>query len=194
MEYDLKTILGLMAAVVAFVNYLPYLVGVIKKTLHPHAFSWIIWTVMTSIVFAAQLSDGAGTGAWATGATAVTLFFVALFAIRNGGYRITASDKASLAGAVIALPIWVITADPLWAVIVLTITEVLGFLPTYRKAWSVPHDESILAFSLTILKYSLALAAMQNYSFTTMLFPVALVVLSSVLVTELVWRRKVIAT
>ncbi|MAZ30333.1 hypothetical protein CL655_03555 [bacterium] len=192
MEYDLKTLLGIVAALVAVVNYLPYLIGVIRQTLHPHAFSWIIWTVMTSIVFFAQLTDGAGTGAWATGATAITLFLVACFAVRNGGYRITRSDKLSFTGALAAIPVWVITSDPLWAVVILTTIEVLGFFPTYRKAFSHPFDESVLAFSLTIVKYALALGAMQNYTLTTTLFPIALIVLSTLLIIELVWRKRVV--
>lgn len=192
MEYEFKTILGLIAAAVAVINYLPYLIGVIKKTLKPHAFSWIIWTLMTSITFVAQLSDGAGPGAWATGATAVTLFIIAILASRNRGYNITFSDKLSFVGALAAIPIWLITGNPLWAVIVVVTIESLGFFPTYRKAFSHPHVESATAFVLTIVKYCLALAALENYTLTTTLFPIALIVLSSALVFEILWRRKFI--
>lgn len=192
MEYDFKTVVGLLAGVVAVVNYSPYLIGVIKQTIHPHAFSWIIWTVMTSIVCAAQLADGAGVGALATGATAVTLFLVAIFAVKNGGYKIKTVDKLSLAGALLAIPVWVVTSNPLYAVIILTTIESLGFLPTYRKAFTKPHDESILAFSLTILKYCLALIALRNYSLTTTLFPIALIILSGILILEVLWRQKVL--
>jgi len=85
MDFELKATLGLLAAGVALINYLPYLIGVIKQTLHPHAFSWIIFTVITATVGLAQLSEGAGAGSWATGATAVTTFLIAGFAVRNGG-------------------------------------------------------------------------------------------------------------
>jgi predicted ferric reductase len=93
----------------------------------------------------------------------------------------------------VAIPAWIITANPLVAVIILTIIEALGFFPTYRKAWRKPHDESILAFSLTILKYVLALGAMQTYTLTTVLFPIALLILSSLLILELIIRKRVIA-
>jgi hypothetical protein len=191
MEFDLKITLGVLAAIVALVNYLPYLIGVVKQTLHPHAFSWIIFTVITATVSAAQFSEGAGAGAWATGATAMTTFLIAGFALRNGGYRITRFDTVSLVGALLAIPVWIISDNPLLAVLILTGIEALGFLPTYRKAWLHPHDESQLAFFLTILKYILALGAMQVYSFTTVLFPAALVVFSMLLIAETAWRRRV---
>ena len=190
MEFDLKITLGVLAAIVALVNYLPYLIGVVKRTLHPHAFSWIIFTVITGTVSVAQFSEGAGAGAWATGATAVTTFLIACFALRNGGYRITRFDTVSLVGALLAIPVWIISDNPLLAVLILTGIEALGFLPTYRKAWQFPHDESQLAFSLTILKYALALGAMQAYSFTTVLFPAALIVFSMLLIVETALRRK----
>jgi len=193
MELDIKLVLGIASAVVAFVNYLPYLIGVVRQTLHPHAFSWIIFTIITATISVAQLTEGAGAGAWATGATSITTFLIACFALRNGGYRITRSDKLSFVGALIAIPAWIITANPLVAVIILTGIEALGFMPTYRKAWLKPHDESILAFSLTILKYLLALGAMQSYSLTTVLFPIALLILSGLLIAELVVRKRVVA-
>jgi hypothetical protein len=191
MELDIKIVFGVLATLVALVNYLPYLIGVVKQTLHPHAFSWIIFTVITATVSAAQFSEGAGAGAWATGATAMTTFLIAGFALRNGGYRITRFDTVSLVGALVAIPVWIVSDNPLLAVLILTGIEALGFLPTYRKAWQHLHDESQLAFFLTILKYILALGAMQVYSFTTVLFPAALVVFSMLLIAETAWRRRV---
>ncbi len=188
---DLKLIFGIAAAIVAFFNYLPYLIGVIKKTLKPHAFSWIIWTLMTGVTFFAQLSDGAGAGAWATGATCVTLFIIAILSVRNGGYKITTSDKISFSGALLAIPVWIATSNPLWAVVIVTAIETLGFFPTYRKGFMRPYDESILAFMMTITKYSLALLALENYTAVTMMFPIALIVLSLGLVLELLWRRRI---
>jgi hypothetical protein len=191
-ESDIKLWFGLAAAAVAVVNYLPYLIGGIKKTLKPHAFSWIIFTIITATISVAQFSGGAGAGAWATGATSITTFLIALLALRNGGYRVTRSDKLSFLGALIAIPAWIVTENALVAVLILTCIETLGFFPTYRKAFLHPYDESILAFSLTILKYVLALAAMQEYNLVTVLFPIALIILSTILIFEIWWRKGIV--
>lgn len=190
MVIDTHIILGTLATAVALVNYLPYLLGVIKRTLRPHAFSWIIFTIITATVSAAQFSAGAGAGAWATAATAVTTCLIAMIALHNGGYTITRFDTFSLIGALVAIPAWWLSDNPLLAVIILTIVELLGFLPTYRKAWKRPHDESAAAFAFTIVKYALALGAMQTYTLTTTLFPIALIILSSLLIIELWWCKR----
>lgn len=192
MEFELKIFLGSLAAFVAVINYWPYLYGVLTRSLRPHAFSWIIFTLITATVSVAQFTSGAGAGAWATGATSLTTLLIAMFAIRNGGYSITWSDIVSFGGAIFAIPLWLFTDNPLAAVILLTMIEILGFLPTYRKAFSQPHEESIFAFTLTVLKYTLALSAMKTYSLTTILFPGALIILSTLLIVELLWRRKVL--
>lgn len=194
MELDTKSLFGIAAAVVAILNYAPYLVGVVRQTLYPHAFSWIIFTIITATISVAQFEGGAGPGAWATGATSLITACIALFALRNGGYMITRFDYLSLGGALIAIPIWIATSNPLWAVLILTLVEILGFLPTYRKAYWQPFDESKLAFSLTILKYLLAFGAMQVYTVTTLLFPLVVVTLSTLLLLELVWRSNIVCS
>ncbi len=193
MEYDVKTVLGILAAGVAVVNYLPYLIGVFKKTVKPHIFSWIIWTLMTGITFFAQMTDQAGPGAWATGITSATLLLIVIFTLKNSEHSITRADWWSFGGALVAIPVWVVTGNPLWSVVIVTVIETLGFFPTFRKGYHTPHEDSVLAFTLTIIKYSLALAALTHYSVTTVLFPAALVVLSSSLVAMLLWRRWQIA-
>lgn len=192
MELDSKSLFGIAAAIVAIINYAPYLLGVVQKTLFPHAFSWIIFTIITATISVAQFTGGAGPGAWATGATSLITACIALLALRNGGYRITRFDYFSLGGALVAIPVWVATSNPLWAVLILTVVEILGFLPTYRKAYWQPFDESKLAFSLTIIKYLLAFGAMQVYTVTTLLFPLVVMTLSTLLLLELIWRSSIV--
>lgn len=189
-HFDWKVFFGVAAAMVAVVNYLPYLVGVYTHTFKPHVFSWIVWSCMTAITFFAQLSDGAGPGAWATGVTAVTLLVIVFFTLKNNNHAITRFDWISFVGALVAIPIWIYTGNPLLSVIIISAAEAMGFFPTFRKGFLYPKEESVLAFSLTTLKYSLALLALTHYSIVTTLFPFTLVTLSGSLVVMLLWRRR----
>jgi hypothetical protein len=75
--------------------------------------------------------------------------------------------------ALCALPCWFFTNDPLWAVVTLTIVDLMGFGPTIRKAYDHPHEESAIFFALSALRNLLVILALQNYSLTTVLFPAA---------------------
>ena len=69
--------LGIAAVVVGLVSYIPYLWGLYRGKVRPHAFTWLLWGLLTAIAFAAQLSDGAGPGSWITGVTAVVSLGIA---------------------------------------------------------------------------------------------------------------------
>ena len=43
--------------------------------------------------------------------------------------------------ALAALPLWWLADDPLWAVMLTTTSDLLGFGPTLRRVWLRPHDE-----------------------------------------------------
>ena len=91
--------------------------------------------------------------------------------------------------ALAALPCWFFTKDPLWAVVVLTTSDLLGFGPTFRSAWQKPHDERTSFCGLATLRNGLVILALERYSLTTVLFPAAVGVGCVVLVAMILWRR-----
>ena len=71
------TLCGLLLTLVAFV---PYLRGILRNRIRPHVFSWVIWGLTTFVTFLAQLSAGAGPGAWPIGLSGVLTIAVAVLA------------------------------------------------------------------------------------------------------------------
>ncbi len=80
MEY--KIFLGYLAVIIGIVSYVPYITNIFRGKTKPHAFSWLVWSVLTGIAFAAQVVEHGGAGSWITGSTALTcvvIFILALF-------------------------------------------------------------------------------------------------------------------
>jgi hypothetical protein len=173
---DYKDILGALAMAIAFGSHLPYIIAIYKDKMRPHKFSWIIWGLTTFIVFLAQLSDGAGAGSWAGGLTVVMVVVIVLMAYwKNPRLSITRSDWIFFLSALACIPLWYITQNPVWSVIILTTIDALGYWPTVRKAHAQPYEESGWLFFLQTIKNIIVLTALENYSLTTMTFPVAMV-------------------
>jgi hypothetical protein len=182
--------LSATAMAITVVTFLPYIRGTLRGGIRPHVFSWVIWSITTSIVAVAQLRAGGGPGAWAIGlSAAITLFITALALLRHGDRAITRIDWCFLAGAFAALPAWAITDDPMWAVLILTAIDLLGFGPTLRKAYADPHHESVLFFAWFILRNALVIAALERWSVTTVAFPLAVGATCVVVVGIIVARR-----
>lgn len=187
-----KALLGAAATVLTFAIFVPYIRSIGRGTTRPHVFSWVVWALGTFIVFLAQLAGGAGVGAWPIGISAAITGWIAWLAWRRrGDVTITRTDWACFAAALAALPCWVFTDDPLWAVVILTAVDLVGFGPTLRHAWSDPHAESASFFALAAVRNALVVLALEHYSWTTVLFPAAVGVGCLLLAGVVVDRRRV---
>ena len=189
-----KEILSGLAIAITLVAFFPYIRSIRSGTTKPHVFSWVIWGSTTFIVFLAQLADAGGAGAWPIGVSGLITLYVAVLAwSKRGDIRITRTDWAFFLAAMAALPAWFLTSDPLWAVVILTTVDVLGFGPTIRKAYVHPFQEQLLFFALMAVRNAIAIAALENYSLTTVLFPAATGAAAALFLVVVIARRRVVA-
>lgn len=189
MEYGIKELFGIAAVLLAVANYLPYLIGSFTGKVTPHIFTWSLWFILTSVAFYAQLTSGGGIGAWATGTTAFIILLITISSLRSGFKYVRPLDWIALVGATASILLWIITNDPFWSIILISIIHSLCFLPTFRKGYAKPRDESATAFILTILKYGCAIIALGAYSVETVLFPATIMTTSSLFVLMIYYRR-----
>src|SRR5262245_54918087 len=77
-----KSVLAAAAIALTIAMYVPYIRSIHDGRTKPHVFSWLIWTLSSVVVFLAQLTGGAGTGAWPIGMSSLVTGYVALLAFR----------------------------------------------------------------------------------------------------------------
>ena len=188
-----KELLSAVAIVLTFAAFVPYFHAIIRGVTKPHVFSWVIWGSTTFMVFLAQIEDGAGVGAWPIGVSGIITIFIAILAyMKRSDITTTRVDWVFFISALLSLPLWYLTSDPLWAVVILTIIDALGFVPTFRKVHRFPHSESLLFFALFAARNLIVMMALDNYSVTTVLFPVVIAVMCLLLIAMALHRRRVI--
>jgi hypothetical protein len=193
MFVDYKTLLGGLAVLIGFLSYIPYFRDILKSKTKPHAFSWLVWSVLTGIAFFAQIVKDAGAGSWINAGTAIMCFAVFVLALVKGERNIKNADVWSLVGAGAGLVLWLLTDNPVMAVILVTLIDALGFFPTFRKSYYKPHEETLSTFVVSTIKYAISLIALQSYSVTTWLFPASLVLTNGLFVVMLIFRRKALS-
>ncbi len=187
----MKTLLSATAIALTFIAFLPYIRSILQDKTRPHVFSWVIWGCTTFIVFLAQRADDGGVGTWPIGVSGIiTLYVAALAYWKKSDVEINKTDWLFFVSAMAALPLWYFTADPLWAVVILTSVDVLGFGPTLRKAYHHPSEERLSFFALFAARNILVIFALEHYSITTVLFPAAIASACVLLLAVIIHRRR----
>ena len=169
-----QQLLSTAASALTIAIYYPYLKNVIRGQVKPHMFSWLVWGTTTTLVFFAQWKAGGGVGLWAIGGSGlISLWITAWSWFKQTDLSVSRSDYFFLAGALLSLPFWYITSDPLVAVVILTGVNLLGYGPTFRKVIKQPDTESAAFFAWFSARNVLVIASLEHYSMTTLLFPVS---------------------
>lgn len=190
---DYKALLGVIAIVISVFGYVPYFRDIISDKTKPHAFSWLVWGVLNAIAFAGQVHGKGGAGTWAVGVTAVVLFAIFILSLIKGEKNIKLFDWFCLGGAALSLVLWAITNQPLVSIALITIIDAFGFLPTVRKAYKKPRQETLITYEINTVKYVLVVLALQNYTLLTTLFPFAVAIMNAMFVGMLIVRRQSLA-
>jgi len=188
-----KDLIGAVSLVIAVVSYLPYIRSIFFGRTRPHAFSWLVWGAVSMIAFVAQISDKAGAGSWVTGFSAMVCLGVGILGIFRGEKEITRGDWISFLLTLSAIPLWIATKDPLWSVLLVTGIDALAYYPTFRKSCAKPEEELALKYVLTAVKHFLSLAALENYTLVTAVYPFVSFFMEIAVVALLLERRFVLS-
>lgn len=190
-----KELFSAVAIALTFMAFFPYIRSILQEKTKPHVFSWVIWGSTTFIVFLAQLEDSGGAGAWPIGVSGIITIYVAFLAyMKKSDRTITKTDWVFFIWAMTSLPFWYLTSDPLWAVVILTAVDVIGFGPTVRKAYIYPFEEQLTFFALFTARNLIAIMALEHYSLTTVLFPAVIAAACLLLILMVAYRRRVLST
>lgn len=185
-----KNIIGILAIALTFIGYTPYFRDLLQKKIRPHIFSWFIWTLVTSIIFALQISAGAGLGSYVTLAVAIISFAIFILGFKQGNKNIKKIDVVFLVLALAAIPLWLVVEQPVLSIILLSSIDMLGFVPTVRKSWNDPYSETLSLYTVTTFRHALSILALENYNIVTLLFPSTWVFANAFFSVVLIVRRK----
>ncbi len=187
LEYQI--ILGVISTVIGLAGYVPYFNDILKRRIKPHAFSWLIWGLLQLIVFFLSTSKGGGAGEWVIGAQATLNLVIFAISMRRGDVKITLIDKASLSLALLGIVLWMATTNPLWGVVIASVVDVIAIVPTIRKAYAKPYEDSMSIFVLGAVAFAVSIFALSSISLVTVLYPTVLICANAVLIAVMLKRR-----
>ena len=185
-----KEILGIVSILIVVATSVVYFRQMFQGRIKPHSFSWIIWGLTTGIAAGARTGGGVDAGAWGQWAAAGSCMICGLLALKYGEKHITRGDIVAFTAALAAIPAWIVTDNPLIAVIIVTGIDGVGYYPTIRKSYRRPHEEAMYNYVVGNVIHVLSLAATEEYTVTNTLFQIVLLVINTLLVGMIWWRRR----
>jgi hypothetical protein len=186
----MKETIAIVAALLAIVGNLPYLIDTFRGRVQPHPYTWLVWSIVSGIVFFGQVAKGAGVGAIPTAAAEIFTIIIFLYSLKFGFKHITKTDTYFLIAALLGIIPWILTNDPTISVIIAVSIDLVAFIPTLRKTWHKPETEVPLLYGMNVLRHILMLFSLQAYNIATTLHSVVMIVVNSAMTLIILLRRR----
>lgn len=189
----MKEFIAVVATILAFVGNISYLKDVFRSRVHPHPYTWFIWSIVSLVTFFGALQKGAGIGALPTGVseafTLIIFFFSLKYLFSQKVWHIRKIDHYFFVTALLGLIPWYLTKDPTISVVVVVIIDLIAFVPTLRKTWEHPNTERPLLYEMNASRHLLTLFSLQTYNIATTFHSIAMIITNS-LMTYFIKRKK----
>jgi hypothetical protein len=160
-----------------------YIRDTIRGTTKPNRVTWLLWSVTPIIAMFAMLSSGV---TWAAlpvffSGFVPLLVFLSSFVNKNSYWKTTYFDYICGGLSLMALVLWWLENNPVYAIIFSLLSSVLAIVPTIYKAYKYPESESCAAFIAGAFNGITALLVVHSWRFTECAFPLYLIINSTIL-------------
>lgn len=192
MTFDIKILIWIITVVLTIIGYIPYIRDIFRGKTKPHLYSWLVWGIFGFVVWNVQVANGWGPGSWMTLLLWIVCSFIAIISLKYGTKNITRADNMFLGWAMIALLSWIFVENVTISLILICTIDVLGFLPTIRKCWRYPNEETLFLYMTAAIRYGLSTIALATYTINTMLYPLLWFFINTFFCIYVIMRRNIV--
>ena len=173
---DYKIISIILATIIGTASFVPYLKDIFKKKTKPHLYTWLVWSITQGTAVAGIIYGGGGIGAIELIIGTILVFLVFLFSLKYGSKNITKADTFVLFAALLAILVWWKLKNPLTAIFIVSLIDLLGCIPSFRKTFIEPWSETVLTWFGFALSNCFAILALHEYNFLTLTYITSLTI------------------
>ena len=149
-----------------------YLIDTVKGKIQPNRVSFLLWSLIPFIAFAAQIDQGVGLEAlmtFSTGFLPLTVF-IASFANKAAAWKITPFDLICGILSLLGLALWWFTREGNIAILFSILADALAAIPTLVKAYRFPSTEIAWPWLATSIGVILTLLTLPVFTFANSAF------------------------
>lgn len=167
----------LLGSVAHIASSSTYILSTLRGHTQPNRVTFLMWAAAAFIATAAALAEGVG---WAVLPVFMSGFmpfviFLSSYANKNAYWKLRKLDYMCGALSALALVLWVITNDPMVALVFALASDIAAAVPTIIKAYTNPESEHPGAFIGSTFNFGIVFLVASEYTFAALAFPVWLI-------------------
>lgn len=190
MEFELKSIFAIVAAVITVTAFFPYIRDLLQGRTQPHIYTWLIWAITQSTAVAGIWYGGGGWGAVNLTAGTAFVFVIFFLSFKYGTRNITTFDTVMFIAALGAIFVWWGLDNPVLAVLLATAIDIVGYFMTFRKSFEEPWSETVGTWAAFVVGNVLSLFALNAFNILTLTYIVTIIVANLIVVAICLVRRR----
>lgn len=172
------------------IGYFFYLKDMFLGTSKPHLFTWLIWAITWFTWFGIQALNGWWYWSLIMLYFAVIPSIIVVYALFKWEKNIENIDYLFLSIAAISLIFWLVLEAPLVSILLLLSIDIMAYLPTVRKSFMQPFDETLSLFGLVNIWYIASIITFDEKIFLNYSYPAALIFINTLFIGYILIRRK----
>lgn len=157
----------IIGTLIGAVGSVAYLIDTIKGRVKPNRVSFLLWSIVPFIAFAAQIKQGVGLESlmtFSTGFLPLTIF-IASFVNKKAEWKVTLFDLICGVLSIIGILLWLITQVGNVAIFFSIVADGLAAIPTLVKAYKYPDTEVAWPWLATVVGVILTLLTINGWTF-----------------------------
>ena len=174
----MQELLGYASGLLITISAVPYISDIFRLKTKPERATWFIWSVLLTIAFFAQFAKG---GTWSlitTGIDGLIVIIIFILSIKYGMGGASRLDIVALIVSGIGLVLWYLTNEPLYALLITIVIDMLASMLTVVKTYKEPSTETFSAYMICGTGGLLGAFAVGTLNFSLIIFPLWICVMN----------------
>lgn len=189
MTESLQSYIGIVAGVLIFLSYFSYTFSTIRGTTKPNRATWFTLAVISSVLAVSYFDLGARSTFWAAGGAALGTILIALLSIKYGTGGWSLLEKMCMGFSLLSLIFYILSDNALVTLLLGIGMDGAALVPTVMHAYAKPHEEDKAAWTLTFTADILAVLAIDQRTFSIIIYPLYMVLVNG-MIAALLYRRQ----
>jgi hypothetical protein len=188
----MKIIFTIIATTLGLIGFLPYLRDILKLKTKPHIYTWLIWSITQTTAVIGIIKGGGSWGGLNLIVGTIFVIAISIFSIKYGSKNITKRDTIILILAILSIIVWWQLKQPILSIIMISIIDLVGYIPSIRKAYQDPWSETLSTWLLFSIGNIFAFMALYEYNLLTTTYLVSITLANIVMFLICIFRRRTI--